>query len=530
MPLADGANIIVGDNGAGKSTILEAIHLTLTGLFSGRYLRHELSQYLFNKSVEQRYLASLQQGQPIEPPEIEIELYLGGTEVDLLAELEGDGHSDGGKASGLKYTIEFNDDYASEYQELVATKQVHSLPIEYYRERLRTFARKDITIKAVPLKSALVDSARHRNQSGSDIYVSRIIRDNLEDGDRVKISQAHRRMKDTFMQEPSIVAINEKLETDADVQGKPITISVDLSTQNAWEASLMTYLGDIPFHFVGRGHQSVLKTHLALSQKRSKEANIILLEEPENHLTHTQLNALLLKVSETVKGKQIIASTHSSFVANKLGLTKLIFLRDQKTVSMADLSDDTQRFFRRLSGYDTLRLLLCKKAILVEGDSDELIVQRAYMDQNGGRLPIQDGIEVISVGTSFLRFLEIADVLGQPVAVVTDNDGDPDALKTKYANYLGTDKSHIRICYDKEVHTGNLVNGDKAFNYNTLEPALVRENGAERMASLLGLSSTEEDALHTYMRNNKTESALKIFESPERINFPQYILDAIRNE
>lgn len=73
----------------------------------------------------------------------------------------------------------------------------------------------------------------------------------------------------------------------------------------------------------------------------------------------------------------------------------------------------------------------------MEGDSDELVVQRAYMDAHGGRLPIQDGIDVISVGTAFLRFLELAKALKIPVAVVTDNDGDTAAVEKKYAAYKG---------------------------------------------------------------------------------------------
>jgi putative ATP-dependent endonuclease of the OLD family len=52
-------------------------------------------------------------------------------------------------------------------------------------------------------------------------------------------------------------------------------------------------------------------------------------------------------------------------------------------------------------------------------------------------LPIEDGIDVISVGTSFLRFLEIAEKINKPVAVITDNDGDVAALSKKYADYLG---------------------------------------------------------------------------------------------
>ena len=43
-------NILVGDNGAGKSTILEAIHLALTGLYRGEPIRRALSQALFNNA------------------------------------------------------------------------------------------------------------------------------------------------------------------------------------------------------------------------------------------------------------------------------------------------------------------------------------------------------------------------------------------------------------------------------------------------------------------------------------------------
>ena len=89
-----------------------------------------------------------------------------------------------------------------------------------------------------------------------------------------------------------------------------------------------------------------------------------------------------------------------------MGLENLLLLDNHNIVRIAKL--DSAEFFKRIAGYDTLRLILCKKAILVEGDSDELVVQKAYMRNNNGRLPIQDGIDVISVGTSFLRFLELA--------------------------------------------------------------------------------------------------------------------------
>ena len=71
----------------------------------------------------------------------------------------------------------------------------------------------------------------------------------------------------------------------------------------------------------------------------------------------------------------------------------------------------------------------------MEGDADELVVQRAYLDSYG-RLPIQDGIDVISVrGVTFLRFLEIARKIEKDTVVITDNDGNVEALRSKYRDY-----------------------------------------------------------------------------------------------
>ena len=58
IELNDGLNIVVGNNDAGKSTILEAINLALTGLINGKSIWNELSQYLFNKASVDEYISS----------------------------------------------------------------------------------------------------------------------------------------------------------------------------------------------------------------------------------------------------------------------------------------------------------------------------------------------------------------------------------------------------------------------------------------------------------------------------------------
>ncbi len=522
-----GLNLLVGDNESGKSTILEAIHLALTGLLNGRYLKNELSQYLFNIDSVNAYVKNMNEGKPATLPHISIELSFEGEDIALF---EGDGNSEKKKDCGISFRIQFDEKYQAEYEELVKSGNIKTVPIEYYDIVWTSFARQVITSKSIPLKSALIDSSSNRYQNGSDVYISRIIRENLEHKEIVDITQAYRKMQEVFMDEGAIKTINEKIKTAAKISDKNVKLSVDLSSKNAWETSLMTYLDDIPFHNIGKGEQCIVKTKLALSHKKSKEANIILLEEPENHLSHTKLNELIKSIKENLGDKQILISTHSSFVANKLGLDSLILLNDSKTLKLQELKADTNNFFSHLSGYDTLRLILCKKAILVEGDSDELVIQKAYMKAYGGKLPIENGIDVISVGTAFLRFLEVAEKLNKSVSVVTDNDGDVGAVQTKYENYLGANaKLNIAICFDTTVDSGALVIGakNKPFNYNTLEPKILKENGRDKMNTILGTDYANDDDLHKYMKANKTECALKIFETTGEIKFPQYILEAI---
>lgn len=526
LVLNDGLNILVGNNDAGKSTILEAIHLALTGLFNGKYLKNELTQYLFNNQVVDKYLNDLNKRKVAIPPYILIEIFISGEDFPLF---EGNDNSEKIKECGISLKIAFDDMYKSEYEQLIKKGIVETLPIEYYNIFWTSFARENITARSIPIKSAMIDSSSNRYQNGSDIYISRIVRDNLEPEDIVDISQAHRKMRDIFMRDASIQAINEKIKKSMKISEKKVELSVELLSKNAWENSLMTYLDDVPFHYIGKGEQCIVKTELALAHKKSKEASVILIEEPENHLAHSKLNQFIHSIKEHCKDKQIIISTHNSYVANKLGLDNLILLNDSKTIRLNDLKPETKRFFEKISGYDTLRLILCKKAILVEGDSDELVVQKAYMLENSGRLPIEDGIDVISVGTSFLRFLEIAEKINKPVAVITDNDGDIKAVHNKYENYLGRKANlHIKICFDGTVDTGDLMLGTKDFNYNTLEPKMLKVNGLKNFNKILGTDFDECDDLRKYMIQNKTECALKVFDTKSELKFPDYIIESIK--
>lgn len=523
--LNSGLNILVGDNEAGKSTILEAIHLALTGTYCGRGIRNEISPYLINSDAIQEYLASLNSEAPIAPPGLMIEIYFNGS---IDPNFEGNDNTDKqDKIEGFRFEIAFAEQHKDEYEKLVTAKEIKSLPTEYYIAKWTNFGRTTVTTRMIPMKSVLIDSSNYRYQNGSDVYISRIVKDLLEPDDVIAISQAHRRMVDGFASDPAIANINRKISSESTIVRGDVTLSADQGNKNAWESSLVTQISGIPFTYIGKGAQCVIKTELALSHKKANNAEIILLEEPESHLSYSRLNELISLIAEKYGDKQIVVSTHSSFVANKLGLSNLILLKNGRTTRITDL--ESAGFFQKIAGYDTLRLVLCRKAILVEGASDELVVQRAYMDLHDGRLPIADGVDVISVGLTFLRFLEIAEKLSIPACVVTDNDGNVDALKKKYSNYLGKKaKPSISICFDETVDQNE--EDASGFNYNTLEPKLLKANSLDTFNSLFGKSFASVNELRQFMKNNKTECALAIFSSKQKINYPEYIVRAVKDE
>lgn len=529
LDLKQGINILVGNNEAGKSTILEAIHMALSGIFRGRTIKGNLSQYLFNYDVVNQYLEDVNNGNSPEPPYILIELYMKDGSFPIL---EGDKFTDKsrtGKTNGIALKITLDEKYNEEYESLINTGELASLPIEYYDVEWYAFSRKALTSRSVPIKSSFIDVGLSKFQNGSDMYISRIVQNILETEEKTKVAQAYRKVKETFSKDPAISTINEKITGISKLSKKNIEITVDLGSRSTWDGSLITQLDNIPFDFIGKGEQAVVKTDLALSNKRAESSSVILIEEPECHISHARLNQLLESIKSNYGEKQIIISTHSSFVANKLGLDNLILLNQQKTVRFDDL--EAKEFFEKIAGYDTLRLILCDKAILVEGDSDELVIQRAYMDTHNGKLPIEDNVEVISVGTSFLRFLEIAKHLSIPVKVVTDNDGDVLALEKKYEDYIGAHKEdNIEICYDDQVHTGILTLGkaEKPFNYNTLEPLLLSENDLKTFNEIFNTTYSTDDDLHKYMKTHKTDCALKIFSYGSSITYPEYIKRAIQ--
>jgi ABC-type cobalamin/Fe3+-siderophores transport system ATPase subunit len=391
------------------------------------------------------------------------------------------------------------------------------VPVDYYHVRWLGFHGSGINARQLPLTVLSVDSSNIRLQSGVDSYVNQLISRGLDSKQRAELAREYRTLRQDFRGREAVKELNVSVVGEHDdITDGQFSLDIDLSMRSAWESTIVPHIDNVPFQYVGEGERSALKILLSLKrQKQRDDAVVVLIEEPENHLSFSKMNQLIRRVSEYcgTDGSQVIMATHSSHVANKLGLSRLILLGDGKMARLKELPSETNRYFEKLSGYDTLRAVLAVKVILVEGPSDELIVQRAYRDMHDGRLPIEDAVDVINVrGLSAPRFLDLTTLLKIPAVVVTDND---DKEAKQRARYDGYDASLVAVC----VSPGS--------DGSSLEDQLVAVNDLEVMNAILGKTYLDEAQLLGYMKENKTEVALKIFDSKQTIKMPEYIRNAV---
>ncbi len=511
-------NILVGDNETGKSSILEALSIVLSRQYNGRTLDYSLDPYLFNATMVAHYFKKLRSDGNASPPKILIEAYLNDDSHDpALARLKGRNNTKNEDCPGLKLAIEVDSDHVEALKEYARDDSNPAvLPVEFYRTTWRSFADNGITIRNLPFRAKTIDTSLPRAYRGPNRYVAQLVDDVLTEPQRRELSLAYKKLRHRFAQESGVKTINEHLEKQGrSATNKKLTVQVDMSSRSTWDSTITAHLNDLPFDCAGKGEQCHVQMRLAIAD--AEKSRVLLIEEPENHLSHSNLNMLMDDIRRNCADRQIIVATHSAFVLNKLGVNNLRFISHQgQTMTLAEMTSDTKDYFMKLPGHDTLRMILSQRCILVEGPSDELIVQRACKDKDG-KLPLEYGVDVISVGSlAFKRFLEIAKLLKLDVRVVTDNDGDVAALKSKYKSYMNDKNSTIKMCYSDNNECP------------TLETQLLKANSPTVLNAIFGTKHEDDDALLKFMRNNKTDCALKMFETAQTWRTPDYIANAIK--
>ena len=512
-------NIFVGENDSGKSTILEAISIVSTGNLNGRSFEKQIKANLFNQKTREKYIASLKCKKQVQsPPVIIIEAYLDIKDAAFI----GTNNELRENCAGIRMELAFDSEYSDAYKQMLKDGEIYDIPIEFYTVSYHYFKGTPVVYRYAPVKGTFIDTTRKDYSYVMDKFVTSNIATYLTTKEQTDLSTAYRKSRHAFQENAVVKQLNRSMKKNVKVNERSVAVDLREDNIDEWKHQMSIIVESIPFENIGFGTQNSIKIELAI--KNSKEqVNLIMMEEPENNLSYTNMTRLIDHIIQS-EGKQIFISTHSSYIANKLNLGNIFLLYNGKIKSMSELPDGTKRYFTKLPGYDTLRAVLAEKVILVEGPTDELIIQRAYMDEYG-KLPIEDGIDVIVVDSlAFKRYCDIAVLLKKKMVIVTDNDGNIQKnINEKYSEYL--DKTNLVFIYEENEILDTIEPSVLEVNCKNDKPTELFKNVISKNGSMKNKSKQE---VLSFMTENKAEWALRVLESEEKINYPEYIIDAIK--
>lgn len=499
-------NILVGENEAGKSTIIDALRLVFCQLY--RNTDKSILLDFFNRDQVKRFEAS----PTIENlPYIHIEIVLEIPDKSKDSQLFlGENHFPefgNGALYGIRFECKFDQDEGAGLDSEISAGHI---PVEYYKLEWRTFAEQPFYLVHPPLSFLAIDtSIREANNPFSryarDLFVSRVI-ENM----RLKHKHDFRIGLKELIDKLNLPELSD-------------TQKFGISDKRILLENVLTVLDDeVALDNKGSGVESIVKIQLALS-KRNCCADVITIEEPENHLSYSNLRKLLNDIQRQNSTSQLIIATHSNMIVSRLDVRNVLWISDEvpQIQALSNVAESTARFFSKLDNSNLLDLLLAEKVILVEGPTEFLLVPKFYKEELDKTIE-SDNVTVISCnGISFLHYLAIAETRQKRVAVLTDNDKNADRVK-RAKEYNATHvNTHIFMANDIEQWTWEKC----LFELNT---DYFKENLSPQKGASYLFHEHDYGQHLGYMLNHKVDVAFKLLEDNPTLVIPQYVREAFQ--
>lgn len=231
-------NVMVGNNGVGKSTILETIALALGQTNYG----FELTPYLFHKSTwDALHKTAL--------PSIIIEVYL--DPIEGYEEYSGKNNTLRKESLGIKFEAKFDDSYL----ELIEDEDLTQIPCEYYTINRSWFSEDVVKLFLQPFSLQVINSASSLQNVKMTQFITRHLQSNLSDEKNRNLKTTLRGLRKNFNSNEKVSSVNKELTEIAKDFHEKLEISLDLTTYSAWNAISCPFVDDIPVHLCGQGEQ-----------------------------------------------------------------------------------------------------------------------------------------------------------------------------------------------------------------------------------------------------------------------------------
>lgn len=496
-------NILVGENEAGKSTILDAIKIVLNQQY--RNADKAILRDLFNVQM----IGEFQNNPSVKNlPRIYIEMELaldpGQKNADYFyGEVYGQKTQQHEKF-GICFECKYDQELGTGIEESIMDGKI---PYEYYTLTWKTFANRPYKMIKRPLMFLAIDTTSNATAPSFNYYNRTLFTSKYDESTRAKAKNEFRAKLDDALEAVELPPISENRRFGVD------------SKKVVLESILSVYEDSIALENRGSGMESLIKTQIALD--RANGLDVILMEEPENHLCSSNLRKMLQEISDNQNDSQIIVATHNNMIASRLNLNNVLWITEDVVKSLACVDSRVAEFFAKADDNAFLQLLLSRKAFLVEGATEFLLLPKFYTQITGHTIE-EDGVSIISCnGISYKKYLEIAKATNKRIAVITDNDEKKDRITEAESFNQENVLQHIFMGTTIDEWTWEIC----VYNVNkTILDGMIKVRAGAKYL----FHEKDYGTVPGKMLNNKVDTAYQMLISGETFEVPQYVKDAIK--
>lgn len=521
IPFNKSKNILIGDNGVGKSTTLQALSLILRNRTVQHYSQGESELgNLLNSELKlgfERNNSVWNDTEKLPKIIIAIEFRQQDNFLPGMAIFDGNVHpkncDEWGLGNlGMYFEYSFNKDFEDEYQKYVSefrdTNEDMEIPFEFYTAKWQTFSGTSYNYRLDPFKTILVDNDNWNGDPYNN-FTKQIFR-SLD-------SRMQTAMKTTFRKNAQAMfkdVIGEKPNYDLKINPNSIRL----------ESILEIFENNISLKEMGSGTENLIKTNISLEN----DSQLVLIEEPENHLSAINTRKQIKNIENKLNGTQLILTTHNPDIISRLNIKNALWFRNSngKTSisNFNELDDDSITYFNKVDNLDFLKLITSKKVILVEGTSEYLLMN-TFLEKISEKKDTLENVEVISMpGRYYEPFYNLSTLVKNKILIFTDNDGDQTRIND--LNQKNTYQDNVKVYCPKDTEDWTFESSIYNLNDNYIE-----EHPYSEGAKSTKYKHKENLPVQlVYMLHNKTQTAMQMDVQFQKgnINIPEYIKDGIK--
>lgn len=537
--------IVIGENDTGKTNFFTALSLPLSGNQID-FNQKRLSISDINKDSIIKFFTSIINKEPEEKqrqniPKVSVTIEFADPqnsyETALLAKwLFADCKEE---TYIIRYDFKPKDDtdILEATQKTLAGKTIEeinwfSLPVELYDYQIvsvnneKAISFNDLKHVSIHSINAERDDFSENSSMKSNSIFTKLLMNMLDDNGKSKINTAYSEFftaieeTETF---EKIIGTNPDFDNYNDIIEKLECIPNLPNLKNILSNITLRY-GDEFLYQKGLGQRNLIYILILFAYYKScgDTFNLCCIEEPEAHLSVNNLR-LVRDFIEKSSGNssslvQTIISTHNPTIINKLEISNVLAFTGKAAISLSNAPTELVDYLRKRPNFDILKLLFANKVILVEGMTEEMLIN-TYLSKKSS---LQD-IEIIAIGQrGFTNFLDIWLMLNKDnhkkkIGIIRDYDNS-DIAKEKHDIY-DTENMNITVRTTK--------------NY-TLEVDLVEtEDNLKLLNKLFGMAG-DANEISKYMINGKAARMLDICDAmnsnkkPLDIKIPAHIAEVIK--